>query len=330
MDSNNILQSLANLRDALQGIESAKQQVTENVAAYEKVRAQLADTADSVSAIVLEIQTLINDVQLTQSSFSDKLDNVSSLILDELKKKGDNIADQTESLLEALRAKLSKVTAEIGNAVDSATSQLSELTDGKHQELISIVSVVDNKLADAIAVAQKELKSISADFGKSSQQHLVGMERIVDVQLKKLTSGVDDHLLKCSEAEAQIRNHVESIQNQVSSLKRLSDEIEGKIVNALADNETKLSQKMTSLSDAVTTSVADNKKEITKSVAEIKESSEVAQTNLLEQLKSTQETLSAKVDSQAATISSLVKSNKVLTIISIVLMVVLLALSFLK
>lgn len=334
MDSNNILQSLANLRDALQGIESAKQQVTENVAAYEKVRSQLSDTADSVSEIVSEIQTLIKDVQITQSSFTDKLNLAASQILDELKSKGENITAESEHLLGDLEIKLKKVTSGIELAVDTATSQLNELSEGKQQEIASIVHTVDKSLKDAVSEAQKELDSISADFNQKSEHHLSNIERFVDAQLKKLSSGVETHLSSYAETETKIQSQVEEIRNQASAISQTASDMVDKITSLLADNEEKLSQSLTSISDSIINAGKNNKKDLSNELAEIasqqKNSTEGAQAAVIVQLKTTQEALISKVDVQAEMISSLVKSNRTMTIVSIVLMVILLVLSFLK
>ena len=68
MDSQHILEQLASLRDNLAAIETARQQVQNNVAEYEKVRLQLSDTANSIKSIIVGFDTVFKAINAHQDS----------------------------------------------------------------------------------------------------------------------------------------------------------------------------------------------------------------------------------------------------------------------
>ena len=82
MDSQHILEQLASLRENLTAIESARQQVQNNVAEYEKVRLQLSDTANSIKNILDSFGAIVERIEDHQFSIVDDVE----VILNCLKK----------------------------------------------------------------------------------------------------------------------------------------------------------------------------------------------------------------------------------------------------
>ena len=135
MDSQHILEQLASLRDNLAAIETARQQVQNNVAEYEKVRLQLSDTANSIKSIIDGFDTVVKEINAHQDSLLGDVNDSKAAILETLHKQADEIANQSQMSVESLKQSMVSLDEELSKATAAAIQQLKSNSSRSNQQL---------------------------------------------------------------------------------------------------------------------------------------------------------------------------------------------------
>lgn len=222
MDSQEVIEALASLRQNLEAIDSAKKQVEANVGAYETVRKQLADTAESVRTIINHIDSITETMDASTTSLSDRIEIESNEIIKGLRERAEGIDKETDSILWKVEEKLNEVKNQLSSSVTDSVSKVKEICGTSTESLQKAVEKADYKFS---LQAEKTLQTIT-EMTERMKTELATISRTFN----------DGHRETLSSLTTTVEKHVESYKDlnaslgaQIQKLKSLHDEFSSKM-----------------------------------------------------------------------------------------------------
>lgn len=258
MDTQQILTSLASLRDNLSDIETARQQVQNNVAAYDKIRQQLADTSTDVAKILEDFSSLMREIEGYQASISTNIEEATSDILKALKKKADVISSESTIVVEALRTSLTSVQSELKTATDDAIKLIEANTVQTNQNLDNLAQETNSQL---VASTEKIVKSFAKEIEKFQKQVDNISEKFdisLSAQLGQLSASVNDHIGKYESLNQELKNQITDLKSNNDALKVVISTLETSISKKIDE----ILPNLSSLINGVVTEIKNSTNEI--------------------------------------------------------------------
>lgn len=211
MDTQDILKSLANLEQNLQGIESAKQQVEKTVAAYDSTRLQLSKLSQDFSGISSELRTIVTIIR-------DNQQELNASITEKIEQAFANIDDEA--------SRLNEIATKISKSFDSSCEKTVKTVRTKIDETISVFNedVQQNlsEITSAISGFKSLITSIEGEFKSNSSLAITNLQKSLDTAVNGFVNRIDGCIKDFSIVEDELR----SIVNQQ---KKLNEDIYSKI-----------------------------------------------------------------------------------------------------
>lgn len=258
MDTQQILSSLASLRDNLSAIETARQQVQNNVAAYDKVRLQLADTSTNITKILEDFASLVKEIDGYQASISSDVEAATKDILKQLNAKADSISSESSNVVDSLKAALSSVQNELQVATDNAIQRIDE-NAAKTDEILEALFQQTN--SHFVASTEAAIKSFNREIESFKKQVSGISEKFgnsLSAQLGRLSTSVNDHIGKYESLNHKLKTQIDNLEKQnelfKSSVAGLEEAITKKIDELLPAIKSRI--------DALSIEVGNSKSEI--------------------------------------------------------------------
>lgn len=309
MDTQQILTSLASLRDNLSAIESARQQVQNNVAAYDKVRQQLADTSTDVAKILEDFTALVREIEGYQASISTNVEDATSDILKALKKKADDISGESTHVVESLKVSLASVQTKLKSATDEAIQRIEANTVETDKNLESLLQQTNSQF---IASTESTIKSFSKEietFKKQINDVSEKFDNGLSAQLGRLATSVHDHIGKYDSFNQGLKDRIDELSNHNETLKSILSTLESSIGKKIED----LLPRISSLIDGISSEISGARDEIK---SDLDANYQKVKTDLKGSHDATKkriEKLEEKIASnQAKTLSGIEESSKIL------------------
>lgn len=239
--NNNLYQTIEELKNTLENIDSARKQVSDTVAAYSATQSGIQDYVDKLCGIESALKQL---VALLQNN---------KVIIEQ----------QASSAIANLQTTCTEITAKISEEQEATALSFSERLNSKIQEIDRQVSTFDNSVKRAESLA-KNIKEISDNVAnvvqtvKVIRQELSFSQNEQDVVLGRIDGNVSSLMSSCSE-----------------SAKVLNDEINSKakilrnVLGQLKDSNENIIQKLANNQHTILRFLDDLKNEISESKAEI-------------------------------------------------------------
>lgn len=245
--NNNLYQTIEELKNTLENIDSARKQVSDTVAAYSATQSGIQDYVDKLCGIESALKQL---VALLQNN---------KVIIEQ----------QASSAIANLQTTCTEITAKISEEQEATALSFSERLNSKIQEIDRHVSTFDNSVKRAESLA-KNIKEISDNVAnvvqtvKVIRQELSFSQNEQDVVLGRIDGNVSSLMSSCSE-----------------SAKVLNDEINSKakilrnVLGQLKDSNENIIQKLANNQHTIQRSLDDLKNEISESKAEIEKQAKI-------------------------------------------------------
>lgn len=303
---NDILSILESIGQNLKAVESARQQVDRNVAAYAQINQQLSDTSSNLRKMVDSI-----------SNYNKELDRQKTSIIKEL-------SDLKDVLILKFREETGKIE-----------KQLSEAPTKVIDDLNIVITTITNSLDKISSNFNEHFEKRINDFGLSVSNHLAEY-REAETVLKKDIQDLEkqNQLLATTTSNLanQVGEKVEGIMPGITNLfeeqKNLTNTLKNEIGNLISDNTTEIKESTQFLNTAIETSISKNKENLKGSHDATKRSLEKIEGRILEdtsnlkkdikgsheatkkRLEGIEEQISKNNDSVKEEISDLKKNNK--------------------
>lgn len=222
MDSQEVIEALASLRQNLEAIDSAKKQVEANVGAYETVRKQLTDTAESVRTIINHIDIITETMDASATSLSDRIEVESNEIIKGLRERAEGNDKETDSILGKVEDKLNEVNNQLSSSVTDSVSKIKEICGTSTECLQKAIEKSDYKFS---LQAEKTLQTIT-ELTERMKTESATISRTFNDGLREtlssLTTTVEKHMESYKDLNA-------SLGAQIQKLKSLHDELSSKM-----------------------------------------------------------------------------------------------------
>lgn len=245
--NNDLYQTIEDLKNTLENIDSARKQVSDTVAAYSATQSGIQDYVDKLCGIESALKQL---VALLQNN---------KVIIEQ----------QASSAISTLQTTCAEIIAKIQKGQENVSLSFSEKLNLGIQEIDRQVNTFDNSVKRAESLA-KNIKEISDNVAnvvqtvKVIRQELSFSQNEQDVVLGRIDGNVSSLMSSCSE-----------------SAKALNDEINSKAtilrndLGQLKDSNENIIQKLANNQHTILRSLDDLKNEISESKAEIEKQAKV-------------------------------------------------------
>lgn len=245
--NNNLYQTIEELKNTLENIDSARKQVSDTVAAYSATQSGIQDYVDKLCGIESALKQL---VALLQNN---------KVIIEQ----------QASSAIANLQTTCTEITAKISEEQEATALSFSERLNSKIQEIDRQVSTFDNSVKRAESLA-KNIKEISDNVAnvvqtvKVIRQELSFSQNEQDVVLGRIDGNVSSLMSSCSESAKVLNDEINSkakiLRNDLGQLKDSNENI----IQKLANNQ-----------HTILRSIDDLKNEISESKAEIEKQAKI-------------------------------------------------------
>ena len=204
MEAQDILKMLTNLEQSLQNVESARQQVTNTVNAYEGTKAQL-------HALTVEFK------------------EVSS----ELNKVYNAIKENVDSIDETLKIKIDSVFKSISKKVDTLDAVAEKIQSSFEKSCNNSVNTIENSVHNSIGKLNNEVDQSISKFNEKVKLELDGISSTLS-NLKSCTKEIQDSFRNSntaftSDLKVMLKNIADdfkaSVEQHILSFTSLKDEL---------------------------------------------------------------------------------------------------------
>lgn len=225
MDSQHILEQLASLRENLTAIESARQQVQNNVAEYEKVRLQIGDTANSIKNILDSFGAIVEKIEDHQFSIVDDVEESKAAVIEILNEKSAELARQSQLSVDSLKGAVAKLDGELTKATTTAIQQLTATSSKSNRQLNDALDIIKGDFGKSVDSSIEAIKtcveSVKTDISSASN----GFEQSVNHILTKLDEATKEHLKNYQDLEVEISDEIKKITAERQKLEKFADQL---------------------------------------------------------------------------------------------------------
>ena len=306
MEAQDILKMLTNLEQSLQNVESARQQVTNTVNAYEGTKAQLHALTVEFKEVSSELNKVYNAIKENVDSIDETLKIKIDSVFKSISKKVDTLDAVAEKIQSSFEKSCNNSVNTIENSVHNSIGKLnnevdqsiSKFNEKVKLELDGISSTLSNlksctkEIQDSFRNSNTAftsdlkvmLKNIADDFKASVEQHILSFTSLKD-ELKSIIDGYEE---KSKTVVSKVDN-IESIIKSETTILKSKIEVVGNVDTTKAGNYT-VTYKVTD-SEGATTTKTNQHDEIVSKLKSLSEGHIKAADNLSERFNTVDTTL---------------------------------------
>ena len=241
MEAQDILKMLTNLEQSLQNVESARQQVTNTVNAYEGTKAQLHALTVEFKEVSSELNKVYNAIKENVDSIDETLKIKIDSVFKSISKKVDTLDAVAEKIQSSFEKSCNNSVNTIENSVHNSIGKLnnevdqsiSKFNEKVKLELDGISSTLSNlksctkEIQDSFRNSNTAftsdlkvmLKNIADDFKASVEQHILSFTSLKD-ELKSIIDGYEE---KSKTVVSKVDNIESIIKSETTILKSISE-----------------------------------------------------------------------------------------------------------
>ncbi len=194
MDAQDILKSLNKLEQSLQNVESARQQVTNTVNAYEEAQVQLQALNvefATVSSELKNVYTAVKDnVSSIDNTLKEKMDSAFSKINDEI----DSLKNAASGILSTFDASCKQCAKAISDSVNESSQHLNSDIDDSIAKFNQKATVEIERIAAVLAEFQSVSQEMQSQFNNTLSDVSDSQKKTQEEILSHLTTSVNEHL----------------------------------------------------------------------------------------------------------------------------------------
>lgn len=305
MEASELLTSLAKLETSLKEIESAKSQVKQTVDAYDILQKQISDYTQSLDSIKGSIQAIISDLQSQRASLGEEASSLTASLEAKANQLFAQLSESSQNSLDTLKGNLATINEVFSREGKSITDSFKKNTDEELAELKTIIQSLKD-CAQTLLTLDESIKNTLTEINQMRQEVAALKQAFMDSQGSQDTvlSNIQESINALSQKDEQ------AFSNLSKSLES-SKEAQIALMNGIKEDLESLSKNQEDAFSGVSQSIESLRKEQESSFSRIGS-----------HLKSGTE----KTDQF---VTSILKENRLLRILSIVTIVLVVCLALL-
>ena len=228
MDSQEILKSLSNLEQKLQGIESAKQQVERTVAAYDGAKAQLTALTNDFADIYQTLNGILDNVKNSQEFVKGEVVQEADAIFTELRSRIDTIDQATD-----------KIKQNFSEACEKSVKAYSESLEKTHKDQKEAYGLILTKVkedtekeitksSEVLANIKKSIDDKQTQFETALNTSLENKKTVLEQIKTEFATSIERYITSMREVQAELVSILERYRS-------LTSEIEGMFQSVMSE-----------------------------------------------------------------------------------------------
>lgn len=226
MEAQDILKMLTNLEQSLQNVESARQQVTNTVNAYEGTKAQLHALTVEFKEVSSELNKVYNAIKENVDSIDETLKIKIDSVFKSISKKVDTLDAVAEKILSSFEKSCNNSVNTIENSVHNSIGKLNNEVD---QSISKFNEKVKLEL-DGISSTLSNLKSCTKEIQDSFRNSNTAFTSDLKVMLKNIAddfkASVEQHILSFTSLKDELKSIIDGYEEKSKTVVSKVDNIE--------------------------------------------------------------------------------------------------------
>ncbi len=226
MEAQDILKMLTNLEQSLQNVESARQQVTNTVNAYEGTKAQLHALTVEFKEVSSELNKVYNAIKENVDSIDETLKIKIDSVFKSISKKVDTLDAVAEKIQSSFEKSCNNSVNTIENSVHNSIGKLNNEVD---QSISKFNEKVKLEL-DGISSTLSNLKSCTKEIQDSFRNSNTAFTSDLKVMLKNIAddfkASVEQHILSFTSLKDELKSIIDGYEEKSKTVVSKVDNIE--------------------------------------------------------------------------------------------------------
>ena len=226
MEAQDILKMLNNLEQSLQNVESARQQVTNTVNAYEGTTAQLHALTVEFKEVSSELNKVYNAIKENVDSIDETLKIKIDSVFKSISKKVDTLDAVAEKIQSSFEKSCNNSVNTIENSVHNSIGKLNNEVD---QSISKFNEKVKLEL-DGISSTLSNLKSCTKEIQDSFRNSNTAFTSDLKVMLKNIAdnfkAAVEQHILSFTSLKDELKSIIDGYEEKSKTVVSKVDNIE--------------------------------------------------------------------------------------------------------
>lgn len=240
MEAQDILKMLTNLEQSLQNVESARQQVTNTVNAYEGTKAQLHALTVEFKEVSSELNKVYNAIKENVDSIDETLKIKIDSVFKSISKKVDTLDAVAEKIQSSFEKSCNNSVNTIENSVHNSIGKLNNEVD---QSISKFNEKVKLEL-DGISSTLSNLKSCTKEIQDSFRNSNTAFTSDLKVMLKNIAddfkASVEQHILSFTSLKDELKSIIDGYEEKSKTVVSKVDNIESIIKSETTILKTKI------------------------------------------------------------------------------------------
>lgn len=305
MEASELLTSLAKLETSLKEIESAKSQVKQTVDAYDILQKQISDYTQSLDSIKGSIQAIISDLQSQRASLGEEACGLTASLEAKANQLFAQLSESSQNSLDTLKGNLATINEVFSREGKSITDSFKKNTDDELAELKTIIQSLKD-CAQTLLTLDESIKNTLTEINQMRQEVAELKQALMDSQ------GSQDTVLN-------------NIQDSINALSQKDEQAISDLSKSLESSKGAQIALMNGIKEDLAT-LSKNQEDafsvVSQSIESVRKGQEFSFTKIGSHLKSDTEKTEQFV-------TSILKENRLLRILSIVNIVLVVCLALL-
>lgn len=256
METQDILNMLNNLEQSLQNVESARQQVTNTVNAYEGAKSQLHALTVEFNEVSSELNKVYNAIRENVDSIDKTLQIKVNSIFNSISKKVETLESTAEKIQYSFEKSCNSSVNTIENSVDNSIERLNKEVDQSIAKFNEKVKFELERISSILSNLKSGTKEIQESFRNSNSIITSDLKVTLGNVAKDFQTSINDHISSFTRLKEELKaiingyeKYSETIIDKIESLETL---VKGETTTLKAEIKTFIGNQNSQYDDIIT------------------------------------------------------------------------------
>lgn len=226
MEAQDILKMLTNLEQSLQNVESARQQVTNTVNAYEGTKAQLHALTVEFKEVSSELSKVYNAIKENVDSIDETLKIKIDSVFKSISKKVDTLDAVAEKIQSSFEKSCNNSVNTIENSVHNSIGKLNNEVDQSISKFNEKVKLEIDGISSTLSNLKSCMKEIQDSFRNSNTAFTSDLKVMLKNIADDFKASVEQHILSFTSLKDELKSIIDGYEEKSKTVVNKVDNIE--------------------------------------------------------------------------------------------------------